>query len=230
MSALDRILWCERQKLGKEQNGRREQTFCRIVEEGVLSVVGGIALGVDNGLGEDLGVFFRLGSGGKVVRLLSGDVHIAVDQSQQIIAVRAGGVSQVDHRHIVAVVFLRNRAIVSGQVALGVQCQEAHAAGAGIFQIGIQKERRFSHAAGADHQAVNIVVVHQRCHMVFAACAAKDESLLLGAVVTLPPTADIKGNVGIGVPDFFLRRPTSRPVLTVAHGAGFDSVEGIVVG
>ena len=135
--ALGGALRCGRQELGKEQNGCREQSFCRIIEKGVLPIVGGVALGVDNGLGEDLGVLLRLGSGGEVIRLRSGDVHIAVDQSQQIIAVRAGGVSQIDHRHIVAVIFLRNRAVVPGQVALGVQCQEAHAAGAGIFEIGI---------------------------------------------------------------------------------------------
>ena len=47
----------------------------------------GVSLRADDGLGEDLGVLFGFGADSEVIRLFSGDVHIAVDERQQIVAV-----------------------------------------------------------------------------------------------------------------------------------------------
>ena len=87
---LLRVLLIRRQKLRKQQDRGGQQALRRIVEEGVLPVVG-VPLWADDGLGEDLGVLLRLCAGSEVVRLFSGNVHIAVDERQQIVAVRAQG-------------------------------------------------------------------------------------------------------------------------------------------
>ena len=68
-------------------------TFGGIVEEGVLTTVAVIAVRVDNGLGQYLSVFFCFCASRQIPRLLSGNVHVSVDQCQQIVAIRAGGIS-----------------------------------------------------------------------------------------------------------------------------------------
>lgn len=65
-------------------------------------------------------------------------------------------------KNSVAVIFRCDAAVVTCEVALGVERQIAHAAGAGVFQIGVQEKRRLAHAGGADHQTVDVVAVHQR--------------------------------------------------------------------
>ena len=128
-----------------------------------------------------------------------------VDECQEIIPVRASGIPQVDDRHLVAVVLHSDGPIVPGQVAFGIQGQEAHAAGAGIFEIWIQEKRRLAHAGSADHQTVDVVAVHQGGDSVLFALAAQDEALDLGQVLALPPLAGPEGNVLIGLFQFFFR-------------------------
>ena len=87
MPALLRMLRIRRQKLCQQQDDRSEQALRRIVEKGILSAIAVIAIGVDNGFGKDLGVLLRLGSSRQVLGIFSCDVHVAVDQCQQVIAV-----------------------------------------------------------------------------------------------------------------------------------------------
>jgi len=70
--------------LGKQKNDRREKSFGCIIEERILSAVLLIAARIDDGFGEDLRVFFRLRPRRKVVRMLPRDVHVSVDERQQI--------------------------------------------------------------------------------------------------------------------------------------------------
>ena len=86
-------------------------------------------------------------------------------------------VTQINYGDMIAVVFLRHRAVVAGKVALGVQRQKAHAAGTGIFQIGVEKIRRLTHAGCADHKTMHIVLVYQCGDAVLAAGAAQHQSL-----------------------------------------------------
>ena len=58
---------------------------------------------------------------GEVVFVRPGLVRVTVDQRQEVISVRAGGVSQIDHCNLVTVVFLRDGAVISRQIAFGVQ-------------------------------------------------------------------------------------------------------------
>jgi len=85
--ALLRMLLIRRQKLRQHQDDRSEQPLRRIVEKGVLSTIAVITIGVNNGFGKNLGVLLRLGSSRQVLGIFSCDVHVAVDQCQQVIAV-----------------------------------------------------------------------------------------------------------------------------------------------
>ena len=227
---LLRVLLVRRQKLRKQQDRGRQQALRRIVEEGVLSVVG-VSLRADDGLGEDLGVLFGFGAGSEVIRLFSGYVHITVDERQQIVAVRAGGVAQVYNGDIlVAVIFFGNRAVVTGKITLGIQRQKTHAGRAGIFKVGIEEECRLARAGGGDHQAMDVVAVHQRSQFTLLALAAQHQPLFCGKAYSLAPVFDLEQHVGIGLADLLIGRPTRRAVLSVAHGAGLDAAECIVVG
>ena len=84
-----------------------------------------------------------------------------VDEGQEVVSVGAGGVPQVDDRHLVAVVLQGHSAIVPGQIPFCIKGQEAHPAGAGVLHVGVEKERRLAHAGRADHQAVDVVAVNQ---------------------------------------------------------------------
>ena len=191
----------------------------------------GVSLRADDGLGEDLGVLFGFGAGSEVVRLFSGDVHIAVDKRQQVVPVRAGGVAQIDDGDmLVAVIFFCNRAVVTGEVTLGIQRQKAHAGRAGIFKVGIEEECRLARAGGGDHQAMDVVAVHQRSQFTLLALAAQHQPLFCGKAYSLAPVSDIERHMGIGLADLLIGRPTRRAVLSVTHGAGLDAAECVVVG
>ena len=191
----------------------------------------GVSLWADDGLGEDLGVLFGLCAGSEVVRLFSGNVHIAVDERQQIVAVRACWISQVDDGDmLVAVIFFCNRAVVTGEVALGIQRQKAYAGRAGIFKVGIEEESRLTRAGGGDHQAMDVIAVHQRSQFIFLALAAQHQPLFCGKAYPLAPVSDLERHMGIGLADLLIGRPTRRAVLSVTHGAGLDAAECIVVG
>jgi hypothetical protein len=60
-------------------------------------IVGAVAGGVDDGLGDDLGVLLRFGSGREILWLPAVDIHVAVDEVQQIVTpgpvLGAGGAS-----------------------------------------------------------------------------------------------------------------------------------------
>ena len=119
--------------------------------------------------------------------MLPCNVHVAVDERQQIASVRARRVALINDGNVVAVVLFRNRTVISCEVSLGVERQIAHAAGAGKLQIGIQKECRFTDTGRADHQAMHIVTVYQCIELLAALRAAEDQSLHLWQVLSLAP-------------------------------------------
>ena len=48
------------QELRQEQNYRCQESFCRIIEVGVLTTISTVTLRIDDGLGEDLRVLFSI--------------------------------------------------------------------------------------------------------------------------------------------------------------------------
>ena len=124
-----------RQVLRQQENDRCQEALSGIVEKCVLPVAGSITFRVYDCFGEDFGVFFRLSPGGEIVGVLPAHVHIVVDERQEIVPIGAGGIAQIDHRHLVAIVLDGDSTIVPGQIPFGVQSQKAHAAGAGVFEV-----------------------------------------------------------------------------------------------
>ena len=127
------ILW--RGELRQQEHNGSQKSLSAVVEESILTVLCSVAVRVDNGLGKDLGVFLCARSGSEVLRMLARNIHVVIHQRQEIEAVRAGWVAQVDDGDLVAVIPGGDGTVVARQVSLGVQRQIAHAAGAGVLQI-----------------------------------------------------------------------------------------------
>ena len=154
------VLW--RHEFRQQQHNGRQQSLGAVIEVGVITVLGGVTVRADDGLGKDLGVLLRPGPRRQVGRICSRNIHVVIHQRQKVEAVRAGGIPQVDDGYPVAIVPGGDGAVIPRQVSFGVQRQKTHAAGAGVFQIGVQEKRRLAHAGGANHQTVDVVAVHQR--------------------------------------------------------------------
>ncbi len=164
-----------RQEFRQQEHYGGQQALRRIVEIGVLPVVS-VAVRRHDGLGQYLGVLLRFGTGGKTAGRPC-LIHVVVDERQQVVAIRARGVTQIHHRNMIAVIFLCHRAVVAGEVTLCVRSKKTHTAGAGILQIGIQEIRRLTHAGCTDHKTMHIVLVYQCGDAVLAAGAAQHQSL-----------------------------------------------------
>ena len=213
-----------------QQEHGGKQALGRVVEVGVLPVLGAVPGGIDQGLGEDLGILLRLGLGRQIFGVSLVDVHILVDQVEQIIAVRAGRVAQIQHGDLKAVALLGDPRIVAEQVALGVRAEEGHPSGQSVFDIGIKKIGRLARAAGGGDQGVDIVCVHDGDDMVLAPLTPQDQPLLFGEALTFSPLLRSEGDVSIGLLDLFLGGPSCGSMLAVSYSLGLDVVQGALSG
>ena len=152
-----------------------------------------------------------------------------IDERQQVVAIRARGVTKIHHGNMIAIIPCRHCAIVAGEVTLGIQRQEAHAAGTGIFQVGVQEIGGLAHAGRADHKTMHIVLVHQCGDAVLAAGAAQHQSLRLRQIFACPPVRHLEGDEGVGLAELRIGCPPCRTMLPVAHGLGLDVVQRVVV-
>ena len=157
-------------------------------------------------------------------------VHIAVDKRHQVVAIRACRVSQVYHRDAIAIVFLRHRTVVAGEISLCVSSKEAHAAGAGVLQIRVQEVGGLAHAGRADHKTVDVIAVHQRRDAAFSAVpAAQHQALGFRQVLARPPVGYLEWYQRVAAANLLLRGPSGRTMLAIAYGSGFDVVEVIII-
>ena len=79
------ILWrCE---LCQQKYNGSQEPLGAVIEEGILAVLGSVAIRVDDGLGKDLGIFFCARTGGKILRMLACNIHVVIHQCQEIEAV-----------------------------------------------------------------------------------------------------------------------------------------------
>ena len=69
--------------------------------------------------------------------------------------------------------------VATCRTSLRIKRDIAHAAGAGKFEIWIQKESGFAHARCTDHQAMHIVTVDQRIELLATLRAAENQPLHL---------------------------------------------------
>ena len=99
-----------RQVLRQQQGHGGEHALRRIIKILILREI--LPVGVDDGLGQNFGVLLRLGPGRQVGGLPPAHVHVVVDQSEQVVAIRAGGVAEIHHRHLVAIAVPGNATII----------------------------------------------------------------------------------------------------------------------
>ena len=63
-----------------QQDSCCQQTFCSVIEVGVLSEIRGAGAREDNGLGNDLCVLLGLSLVVKLLRIIQIQIHVLVDQ------------------------------------------------------------------------------------------------------------------------------------------------------
>ena len=116
--------------------------------------------------------------------MLPCNVHVAVDERQQIASVRARRVAQINDGNVVAVVLFSQsyRNFVRGLP--WCRAPNSSCAGAGKPKLGYKKECRFTDTGRADHQAMHIVTVYQCIELLAALRAAEDQSLHLWQVLS----------------------------------------------
>ena len=154
---------------------------------------------------------------------------------QKVVAIGTSRVSQIDHGNIIAVA-LCNIAVVAHDIAFGICGQEAHPAGAGILDAGVQPEGGFADAGRTDHKHVDVAGVH---HCSGVSCASDDDALGKSfAVITcgsltvlglLPPFLRCKRNVFIDFSLLAFGHPAGSSMLAVADRLGFDVVEAVYI-
>ena len=76
---------------------------------------------------------------------------------------------------------------------------------------------------------MDVIAVHQCGELLRLPLATEDQSLLRGEILSFAPLSDLEGHMGIGLPDFLVGGPSGCAVLPIAHSAGFDIAEGIVM-
>ena len=221
-------------KLSHQQDGCGQQTFGGIIEVCVLPEGSGIHAGEDDGFGNDLGILLSLCLVYQFLGMLLVQIHILVDQMQKVISIGAGGVTQINHRNLIAVL-LGDGSVVAHNITLGVRGQERHSAGTGVLDAGVQPVGGLSHTGGANHQDMDISGVHHSGGVSGTAYNdALGQRLAIGGRCLalrrlLPPQGWGEWNVLIGSLDFGSGCPPGCAVLTVTDCFGFDAVEVIDV-
>ena len=132
--SLLRAVLFRQDKFRKQHDDGGQHTLCTLVEECIVAILRG-ALRIDDRFSKDLGVFFCFRLGSEIVGVSFCSVHIVVHERHKIETVRARRIAQVNDRDLIAVIFRCDAAVVTCEVALGVERQIAHAAGAGVFEI-----------------------------------------------------------------------------------------------
>ena len=110
-----------RQKLRQQKDHRGQEALGGVIKKRVLPAIGTVSIRTDDRLGEDLGILLRLGFCGNIFRIFHRDIHVLIDQGEEVVTVRPCGVAQIDHRHLIAVAVFCDGSIVPGEVPLRIQ-------------------------------------------------------------------------------------------------------------
>ena len=148
-------------KLGNQQKNSSEQALCRLVEEGILTTAHAFLAGADDGLGGDFCVSLRFRLGGKLAGALV-FVHVTTDEVHHVEAVGTGGIAQIQHTHLIAILVTGDCTVHSLQVPLRIAAEEAGAAGTGILNVGDEEISSLADARCTNHEDMDIAGIHQR--------------------------------------------------------------------
>ena len=124
-----------RQKLRQQKDYRGQEALGGVIKKRVLPAIGAVSIGADDRLGEYLRILLRLGFCCNIPGIFHRDIHVLIDQGEEVVAVRPCGVAQIDHRHLIPIALRGNGSIVPGEVPLRIQRQKAHSAGTREFEI-----------------------------------------------------------------------------------------------
>ena len=216
-------------ELREQQDHRCQQALCGVIEKCVLAIRCTVtAADIDDGFRRDLGIFFCFCLCGQISFVRKVDVHVLVDKVQDIVLVRSCRIAQINHRHIVSIVFLCNLTVISRNIALRVGIQKRHPGSEGKFDIRVQKIRRLADTGSADHKRMHIALVNQS-DRVFLAPTPHDRTLHFRQVLSSAPFLRLKWQKGKSVFHFFLRSPSSRSVLPIAHSFALDRTQAASV-
>ena len=163
-------------------------------------------------------------------------IHIFVYEVQEIVAVTASRVSQVNDRYVITVL-LGDVSVVTHDVAFGIGGEPRHSRCAGILDTRVQPKGGFTDTCCTDHKSVNVAGVYH-CRGVSGAsyhdalrqglAVISRGSLTFGCLFT--PTLWIKRHVLVDFLYLCFGRPSSRTVLAVTDRLGFDTVQTVDVG
>ena len=156
------------------------------------------------------------------------DVHILVHQMQDVVLIRTSGVSQIQHRNIVTVIFLGDISIISCHISLCIRIQKRHSGGKRKFNIRIQEIRRLADTCRANHHGMDIAGIDQRGG-IFLAAAADNCTLNCGKMFAPSPFLRLVWQKEIRLFDLPLRCPTSRSVLTISDLPCFNTVQAVII-
>ena len=216
-----------------QQDRRRQQSFRRVVKKCVLTEVP-VAAGGDDRLRNDLRVLLSLRLVRQIARFRKPEIHVLVDEVQEVVSVGARGIAQVDHGNLVAVILLRDLPVGAVQITLGVGGDERHPGRAGVLKIRVQEVRRLADTRRADHQRMHIAVVHES-NGVPSDVPADDQSLRKRFAVVLrgccsclrltTPLLRCIWNVLVRPFDLIRSGPPRRTMLAIADCFCLDVVE-----
>ena len=96
--------------------------------------------------------------------------------------------------------------------------------------LGVQKVGRLAHTGGADHQAVDVIAVHQSGQPVLFSNAAQHQALGLWELLSLSPQGRPEGYPPVALADLLLGGPAGSSVLAVTHRLVLDAVQAAPVG
>ena len=178
-------------------------------------------------------------------------IHVLVHQVQEVETTAAGGVTQVNHPHPVAVALPGDSSVIPKHVPLRIRYEEGHPAGQGVLQTGVEPVGGLANTGRADHQGVDVPGVYQgggfisglgdgmgfpqQLHhqdvpyspeavakAVTFGQASHHDALLGGKVLPFSPQFWLEPHMGVRLFDFPLGGPPGGAVLPMAHGLGLD--------
>ena len=201
-----------------QQNHRCQQPFRCIIKKCILSIAAGRrTIRTDDGFCGNLCVLFRFCFCYKITVIFQVFIHVLVDQSKNVIPVRAGRISQIQNRDFISVMLFRNSGIVSEQIAFRICGQKTHAGCTGILNIGVQKISGLTDTGRTDHQAVDVSAVHQCCNRSAFLFVSDHQALFCRKRFSFPPLLRLIGDMGIRFPDFFFCCKPCGSVLSVSN-------------
>ena len=148
---------------------------------------------------------------------------------QNIVLVRACGISQIKHRNIVAVILFGDSSVISRHISLCVCTDKRHSRSTGKLYIRIQKVSGLADSCGADHKSMHITVIHKSNSLFARTSAPNHRTLNSRKIFTFTPFLRLKWQRDKSTLYLSFCRPPRSSVLSIADFFCLYSVKRLVV-